>query len=155
MTPARFPRARRIASTRDFDRVYELKQRVGDNHLLIFAAPNLVPTTRIGLSVSRKHGNSVVRHRIKRLLREAYRLEQHELPEGLDLVLIPRLGAVSSVDDYRRSLSKLVPRLARRLLVQKSDVGGQKSEVGSQKTDESELRRPPISDLPPPAGAAP
>lgn len=155
MTPARFPRARRITSTRDFDRVFELKQRVGDNHLLIFAAPNLVPSTRIGLSVSRKHGNSVVRHRIKRLLREAYRLEQHELPEGLDLVLIPRLGAVSSVDDYRRSLSKLVPRLARRLLVQKSEVGDQRSEVGSQKSDECDHLRPPISDLRPPAGGLP
>jgi ribonuclease P protein component len=130
VTNARFPRARRLTSTRDFDRVFALKQRLGDDHLLIFAAPNLVPSTRIGLSVSRKHGNSVVRHRIKRLLREAYRLEQYGLPEGLDLVLIPRLGAVSSVDDYRRSLSKLVPRLARRLTERKSEGGGQKSEIG-------------------------
>jgi ribonuclease P protein component len=130
VTDARFPRARRLTSTRDFDRVYALKQRVGDDHLLIFAAPNFVPSTRIGLSVSRKHGNSVIRHRIKRLLREAYRLEQHGLPEGLDLVLIPRLGAVSSVDDYRRSLSKLVPRLARRLAERKSEVESQKSEIG-------------------------
>jgi len=110
-----FPRARRLTQTRDFDRVFALKQRAGDAHLLIFAAPNPVQSTRIGLSVSRKHGNSVVRHRLKRLLREAYRLVQHELPEGLDLVLIPRIGISSTVQDYQASLKSLVPRLARRL----------------------------------------
>lgn len=110
-----FPRARRLTQTRDFDRVFALKQRAGDAHLLIFAAPNPVQSTRIGLSVSRKHGNSVVRHRLKRLLREAYRLVQHELSEGVDLVLIPRIGISSTVEDYQTSLKSLVPRLARRL----------------------------------------
>ena len=111
----RFPRTRRLTQARDFDRVFDLKQRAGDAHLLIFAAPNPVRSTRIGLSVSRKHGNSVVRHRIKRLLREAYRHVQHELPEGIDLVLIPRIGINSSVQDYQSSLKSIVPRLARRL----------------------------------------
>ncbi|MFO1095435.1 MAG: ribonuclease P protein component [Planctomycetaceae bacterium] len=115
MTNARFPRARRLTSTADFERVYALQERAGDTHLLIFAAPNPVGTTRIGLSVSRRHGNSVVRHRIKRLLREAYRMIQHELPEGVDLVLVPRAGVDSNVEDYCESLKSLVPRLARRL----------------------------------------
>jgi ribonuclease P protein component len=110
-----FPRSRRLTQTRDFDRVYELKQRAGDAHLLVFAAPNLAQSTRIGLSVSKKHGNSVVRSRIKRLLREAYRHVQHELPEGVDLVLIPRIGVSSTVQDYQASLKSIVPRLARRL----------------------------------------
>ena len=110
-----FPRSRRLTQTRDFDRVYDLKQRAGDAHLLVFAAPNPVQSTRIGLSVSKKHGNSVVRSRIKRLLREAYRHVQHELPEGVDLVLIPRIGVSSTVQDYQASLKSLVPRLARRL----------------------------------------
>jgi ribonuclease P protein component len=115
VTACEFPRARRLTQTRDFDRVYALKQRAGDAHLLVFAAPNALQSTRIGLSVSRKHGNSVVRHRLKRLLREAYRLVQHDLPEGVDLVLIPRVGIASSVEDYKASLLSIVPRLARRL----------------------------------------
>lgn len=126
MTDSRFPRARRLTSTADFERVYALKERAGDAHLLIFAAPNPVGSTRIGLSVSRRHGNSVVRHRIKRLLREAYRQIQHELPEGVDLVLVPRAGIESSVDDYRASLKSLVPRLAERL--------SKRTEAGTAKT---------------------
>jgi ribonuclease P protein component len=102
-------------STRDFERVYALKERAGDQLLLVFAAPGPTGTTRIGLSVSRKHGNSVVRHRIKRMLREAYRLAQSDLPEGLDVVLIPRAGIAAGVADYQASLRKLLPKLARRL----------------------------------------
>ena len=111
----RFPRTRRLLKTSDFDRVYALKQRAGDACLLIFAASNQTGATRIGLSVSRKHGNSVVRHRIKRLLREAYRLSQNELPEGLDAILIPRAGVAAGVADYQASLLTLLPRLAKRL----------------------------------------
>lgn len=126
---ARFPRARRLLKTRDFDRVYGMKQRAGDVRLLIFAAPNETASTRIGLSVSRKHGNSVVRHRIKRLLREAYRLAQRELPEGLDVVLIPRVGAGAGVEDYRTSLLKLLPRLARRLARRSGGADQRRSSV--------------------------
>lgn len=112
----RFPPWRRLRNSRDFERIYALRQRTGDAHLLIFAALNDRGRTRIGLSVSRKHGNSVVRHRIRRLLREAYRLEQQRVPEGLDLILIPgRDSATTTIEDYRRSLVQLTARLWRRL----------------------------------------
>jgi ribonuclease P protein component len=116
VTGCDFPPSRRLRFTRDFDRVYSHKQRAGDRHLLVFAAPSPSGTTRIGLSVSRKHGNSVVRHRLKRILREAYRLSQTEIPEGLDLVLIPRQEAHSTLDDYRASLVALTRQLGRRIL---------------------------------------
>jgi ribonuclease P protein component len=109
----RFPRWRRLRSSRDFARIYALRQRAGDRHLLIFAARNELGFTRIGLSVSRKHGNSVLRHRIRRLLKEAYRLEQHAIPEGFDLILIPgKTSGEATVQDYRASLKRLTRRLA-------------------------------------------
>jgi len=110
-----FRKSQHLRTADDFKRVYDLKLRAGDNHLLIFCAANDLQDTRIGLSVSKKNGNAVRRNRIKRLLREAFRLSQHEIPQGLDLILIPRPGAESSVDDYRSSLKSLVTRLDRKL----------------------------------------
>lgn len=124
MTSFRFPSSRRLRSERDFERIYALKQRAGDNHLLIFADANTMGTTRIGLSVSKKHGNSVVRHRIRRLLKEAYRLSQHEVPEGLDLILIPRENSGAGLKEYQASLVSLTKRLAKRLPASARHAGG-------------------------------
>jgi ribonuclease P protein component len=85
--------------------------------LLVWAAPNAVHRTRFGVSVSRKLGPSVRRSALKRLLREAFRLSQHELPNDLDLILIPQrsTAATAELADYQRSLVKLAMRLARQL----------------------------------------
>lgn len=107
-----FSRDDRIRSTQEFARIYDLGRRKGDRHLLIFAAPNDLGRTRIGLSVSRKHGPAVARNRVKRLLREAFRLTKHELPQGLDLILIPRINSGAGLDDYRSSLKRITKRLA-------------------------------------------
>lgn len=115
MKPHGFPPSRRLQRPQDFQRVYDAGHRAGDNFVLMFAAPNSCGTTRIGLSVSRKQGNSVVRHGLKRLLREAYRLSQADVPEGFDLVLIPRVGCTAGVEEYRQSIVALSQRLARRL----------------------------------------
>ena len=108
-------KAQRIRSSREFARIYDGKQRAGDEHLLVFGRRNNVGATRFGLSVSKKHGNAVQRARLKRLLREAFRLSQHELPRGLDLVLIPRQESAATLADYRDSLERAARKLDRRL----------------------------------------
>ena len=86
----KFSSACRIRDPRDFARAYDSGFRAGDGYLLIFASLNGTDQTRVGLSVSRKHGGAVQRNRRKRLLREAARRCRPLLPPGLDLVLIPR-----------------------------------------------------------------
>jgi ribonuclease P protein component len=107
--------SQRVRSSRDVARIYEEKQRAGDEHLLVFGLRNDLGLTRFGLSVSKKHGNSVKRARLKRLLREAFRLSQHDLPAGLDLVMIPRQNSGGTLADYRESLVRAAHKLDRRL----------------------------------------
>lgn len=110
-----FPKSSRLLSRADFEPVYRLRCKAGDGTLLVFAFPNALPSTRIGLSVSKKLGNAVVRNRLKRLLREAFRLTQHDLPPGLDLVVIPSAVEKASLAGYQHSLVKLTRKLHRRL----------------------------------------
>lgn len=109
-----FPQSRRIKSPDEFNRCFNNKQSASDNVLLVFACENKLEHPRLGCSVSKRLGSAVVRNRYKRLLREAFRLLQHKLPSGVDLVLIPRTGQWS-LDEVRNSLLKLAHQAARKL----------------------------------------
>ena len=113
MTSYGLPKSCRLRRPAEYERVYNARCRASDSILLVFAAPNTVGQVRAGMSVSRRHGGAVKRSRLKRLLREAFRQSQHELPQGLDLVLIPRIGAQAGVETYRRSLVELTAKLER------------------------------------------
>ncbi len=89
---ARFPVTARMKRNSEFQLVYQQAKRTGDGLLLVFARANGLGRTRIGLSVSRRFGCSVRRNRVKRVLREAFRLAEGEIPSGMDLILIPRAG---------------------------------------------------------------
>ena len=110
-----FPKSAKLRRPADFAAVYADQCRAGDGHLLVFARRNGQSETRCGLSVSKKHGNAIRRNRLKRLLREAFRLTRHDLPTGLDLILIPRKDSGATLDDYCESLRRLVGKLDRRL----------------------------------------
>ncbi len=109
------PKSKRIHRQLDFERIYGLQQRAGDRSLLVFAAANELNESRFGVSVSKKHGNAVKRARLKRLLREAFRHVQHELPLGLDFILIPQRNAGAELADFQRSLIQLARKLNRRI----------------------------------------
>jgi ribonuclease P protein component len=115
MTGHTFTKAQRLRLAADFEWVYSLKHKTADGVLLVFAARNQLSITRIGLSVSRKHGGAVTRNRLKRLLREAFRLTQNQLPTGLDLIAIPLAKEKASLFAYQESLVKVTRRLLRRL----------------------------------------
>ncbi len=99
----------------DFARVYALRCAVRSPHLTVFAARNQSDSLRVGLSVSKKHGNAVFRNRLKRLLREAFRLARHELPGGLDLVLVPVEARNAGLKDFQEALIRAAQKLDRKL----------------------------------------
>lgn len=111
----RFPRQYRLRSPADFKRVYERNVYATDDLLVANACENNLAHARLGLSVSRKVGNAVVRNRWKRVLREAFRLNREKLPAGVDLVFRPRHGATPDFHALVESLPKLASRVARRL----------------------------------------
>jgi ribonuclease P protein component len=110
-----FPKTLHLRKEADFERVYARKCKAADGVLLVFADRNDLGVTRIGLSVSRKHGGAVIRNRLKRLLREAFRLSQHDLPPGIDLIAIPLDKSKAELAAYQTSLTRLASKLAKRL----------------------------------------
>ena len=77
----------------DFQRVYKKGRSYANKYLIMYVLKQDVQENRIGISVSKKVGNSVVRHRITRLIRESYRLNEQKFVGGLDIVVIARPGA--------------------------------------------------------------
>jgi len=110
-----FPKSARLRSPADFKRVYDRKCSVSDATLIVYGLPNDVGHSRIGLSVSRKIGNAVVRNRFKRLYREAFRLTRSDLPAGYDWIMLPRSTREPTLAEVQSSLQKLTLLLMRRL----------------------------------------
>ena len=77
----------------DFDLVYRKGHSKATHNLVLYVRPNDSNLNRLGISVSKKVGNSVVRHHITRLIREAYRLHEEEFKRGIDLVIVVRPAA--------------------------------------------------------------
>jgi ribonuclease P protein component len=110
-----FPRRMRLRRRGDFERLLREGQRAGDDHLQVWVLPNGLEHSRFGLMVGRRHGGAVRRNRIKRVLREAFRLSRAQLPRGLDIACAPRVGARIELQPVANSLTRLLERAARRL----------------------------------------
>lgn len=113
--PLKFSKTVRIRSRLDFAAVYEHGVRISDGCLSLTALANERPTSRLGLAVSKRCGNAVRRNRLKRRLREVFRLSRMELPTGLDLVVQPRAETPLKLADLRRSLLSLAKRAMKKL----------------------------------------
>lgn len=84
-----------LKKNRQFQFVYKNGRSKANKYLVMYVKENGLGKNRIGISVSKKVGNSVVRHRITRLIRESYRLHENVFNSGLDMVIVARVNANS------------------------------------------------------------
>jgi ribonuclease P protein component len=114
VTSESFPRTLRLLHRTEFLKVQSQGRKVVVEPLLALALPNGRGITRLGLTVSTKVGNAVVRARLRRQLREVFRKRRALLPPGLDLVLIPRQGAAEAgLDGLSRAFASIAEALSR------------------------------------------
>ena len=99
----------------DFQNVYNNGRSFANKYLVMYILENGTQNNRIGISVSKKVGNSVIRHHITRLVRESYRLHEDMFNSGLDIVVIARGSArnasyhqISSALNHLGRLHKII-----------------------------------------------
>ena len=88
-----------IKKNEEFKYIYKNGKSYANKYLVMYVSDRDTSVNRIGISVSKKVGNSVVRHRLTRLLREIFRLNEYKISEKKDIVLVVRVNAKNC--DYR------------------------------------------------------
>lgn len=82
-----------LKKNQDFQTVYKTGKSYANKYLVLYKKKNNLGKNRVGISVSKKVGNSVVRHHITRLIRESYRRSELDFQCGFDLVVVVRVCA--------------------------------------------------------------
>ncbi len=95
-----------LKKNHQFQFVYKNGKSYVNKYLVMYIKENGLERNRIGISVSKKVGNSVVRHRVTRLIRESYRLHESVFNSGLDIVVVARSAAAQA--DYEKIESALL-----------------------------------------------
>ena len=83
----------RIRKNQEFSSVYQTGKSYANKYFVMYVSKNDLGINRLGVSVSKKVGNSVIRHRLKRLIKESFRLHEDMFNSGLNIVVIVRKGA--------------------------------------------------------------
>ncbi len=98
-----FPRSHRLSGKLLFSAVYDAKVKTSKGPLAVYSLPN-----RLGISMSRRVGTAPQRNRIKRLLRESFRLHPLDLPVGYDLVIVVRPHVPMPLGEYQKLFANLL-----------------------------------------------
>lgn len=100
-------RALRLRRSADFERVYAARRVRRGRFLVLHACPNGLAAVRVGVVAGRRHGGAVLRNRLKRRLRAAFRLALPNLPDGHDYVLLPQPDAGGSMAELCAEMERL------------------------------------------------
>lgn len=92
-----------------FQFIYKNGKSHANKYLVMYIKENGLEKNRIGITVSKKVGNSVIRHRVTRLIRESYRLHEGVFNSGLDIVIVARVSTASAgYSDIEKAMLHLV-----------------------------------------------
>ncbi|MBN2456311.1 MAG: ribonuclease P protein component [Sedimentisphaerales bacterium] len=117
-----FTKSKRLVTNRQFKAILDQKRRLSNGLLTLYMAENGQPCWRLGISVGKSCGNAVKRNRLKRLLKEAFRQSQQQIPKGYDYLLMisnrsPRPKAKTvhtkksvNLEEIKSSLTKLIDK---------------------------------------------
>lgn len=94
MTMFKLPKSGILRKNKSFQAVYRAGKSCANRQLVLYVLPTKSGERRVGFAAGKRLGKAVVRNRVKRLLREAYRLNQHRLAPGADLILVGRQSIV-------------------------------------------------------------
>ena len=99
----------RLRQRKDFDLAFRYGSRRHTKNFTIILRPNGLQFSRLGVTVSKKVGNAVKRNRVKRYLREYFRLHKHKLPPSHDVVIIAKRDAATlAYQDVREELAAVL-----------------------------------------------
>ena len=103
----------------DFQKIYRNGRSLANKHMVIYFCKVFHPSYRVAFAAGKKLGNAVTRNRVKRLLREVYRLHRHELSDDYCVLLV---GRAMAVDTNSTALEKSFYSLCRRAGILKNEV---------------------------------
>jgi len=128
-----FPKERRLRARREFVAVQDRGRRVHTLHFVLIVAkgPDSAAPSRLGVTVTKKIGTAVHRNRVKRLVREAFRLNPGFLPAGIDVVVVAKDGAptlgLADVQSEWASVRALLEKRVREVLTAPDRVSKEKA----------------------------
>lgn len=109
-----FPPSRRLGGVLAFRHVFDNGVKASQGPLTVYLIPNDLGHPRLGMTVPRRVGNAVRRNRVKRMLRDAFRHLQHDLPAA-DIVVLVRPHGALTPSEYLGQLEKLAERVVRKM----------------------------------------
>src|SRR6185295_9053523 len=107
----KFPKSDRILKRDRFREVYDAGRKIQATYFTAFVLPNQIEGPRIGITATRKMGNSVERNRARRLVREAFRKNKWLVPNGVDIVInVKRALVEAAYRDFENEFATFLKR---------------------------------------------
>ena len=98
----------RLKKEKDFQKVFHKGKRIFSPSLTMIIFPS--DKLKMGISIGKKHGKSVQRNRIKRLIREAFRLQADKIKKNYFIVLIPKIAEEYRFDTYYKHIQWMIEK---------------------------------------------